>query len=70
MACLVASSSLVSITRPHHEDVGHGSEGGQVLNRLVSGAVLSQTNGVVSHHKDGTSLHKKSAIGQSDTSLG
>ncbi len=53
---LVASSSLVSITRPHHEDVGHGSEGGQVLYRLVSWAILSQTNGVVSHHKDGASL--------------
>ena len=54
---LVASSCLVSITRPHHEDVGHGSEGGEVLDRLVSGAILSQTNGVVSHHKDGASLH-------------
>lgn len=53
---LVASSSLISVTRPHHEDVGHGSEGGQVLYRLVSGAVLSQTNGVVCHHKDGARL--------------
>ena len=55
-AYLVASCSLVSIPRPHHEDVGHGSEGGQVLNGLVGGAVLSQTNGVVSHHKDSASL--------------
>lgn len=53
---LVAPSSFVSVTGPHHENVGHGSEGGKVLHRLVSGAVLSQTNGVVGHHKDGASL--------------
>lgn len=38
---LVASSSLVAVSRPEHEDIGHGPEGGQVLNRLVSGAILS-----------------------------
>ena len=63
---LVGSGCLVSITRPHHEDVGHGSEGGQVLNGLVSGAVLSQTNGVVCHHKDGSRLQQLNVLLSAD----
>mmetsp|Transcript_32881 Transcript_32881/g.39803 ORF Transcript_32881/g.39803 Transcript_32881/m.39803 type:complete len:237 (+) Transcript_32881:111-821(+) len=54
----VGSCGLVSITGPHHEHVGHGTEGGDVLNGLMGGAILSQTNGVVGHDEDGSGLGK------------
>ena len=53
---LVSAGGLVTVTRPHHEDVGHGTQGGQVLDGLVGGSVLSQTNGVMGHDKDDTGL--------------
>ena len=62
---LVASSCLQAITRPHHEDVGHGAEGGQMLDRLMCGAILSQSDTVVGHHVDDTGMRQG---GQSDGS--
>jgi hypothetical protein len=53
---LVCAGSLVATTGPHHEHVGHGAEGGQVLDGLVGGAVLTQADGVVGHHVDHTNL--------------
>jgi len=47
---------LIATAGPHHQHVGHGAEGGQVLNGLVGGAALTQANGVVGHHIDGTHL--------------
>ena len=54
----VGSSGLVSITRADGQHVRHGTEGGQVLDRLMGRSVLSQSNRVVGHHVDNTGLRK------------
>ena len=58
-AHLVGASGLIAVTGAEHEDVGHGTEGGQVLDGLVGGAVLSQTDGVVGHHIDDARLTQR-----------
>ena len=56
---LVGTGGLIAVTGAKHEDVGHGAERGQVLNGLVSGAVLSQADGVVGHHIDDARLTQR-----------
>lgn len=54
----VAPGGLIAVSGTHGEHVGHGAEGGQVLNGLMGGAILAQADGVVGHHIDDTSLRQ------------
>ena len=56
---LVAAGGLVAVSRAHHVHARHGAEGRDVLNRLVRRAILTDTNGIVGHHEDGTGLGKR-----------
>ncbi len=58
-AYLVGAGGLIAVTRAEHEDVGHGAEGGQVLDGLVGGAVLAQADAVVGHHEDAARMAQR-----------
>lgn len=51
---VVGSAGLVAVSGTPDHAVGHGTEVSQSLNRLVSGAVLTQTDGVVGSDVDDT----------------
>mmetsp|Transcript_22929 Transcript_22929/g.40811 ORF Transcript_22929/g.40811 Transcript_22929/m.40811 type:complete len:342 (+) Transcript_22929:619-1644(+) len=56
---LVHRGGLVTVAGAHGQDVGHGAEGGEVLDGLVGGAVLAEADGVVGHDKDGAGLRER-----------
>ena len=56
---LPALGRLHRVGGAEDEQVRHGAQGGQVLDRLVRRAVLAQADGIVRHHVDDAHAHQR-----------
>ena len=53
----ISGSSLPAVGRTEYQRIGHGSKHGQLLNGLVSGAILSHADGIMGKYIQHRQLH-------------
>ena len=60
---LPAFRGLHPVGGTHHQKIGNGAQGRQMLDRLMGGAVFAHADGIMRHHEDHADAHQR---GQAD----